>query len=129
MAENFHIKSIPEEYYKTILRVSIDGFWITDLQGHFLEVNDSYCRLIGYSRDELLKMEVSEIEAGEKPEEVKQRIDKIIKFGADQFETHHRRKDGKIVDIEVSVNYAKEDGGFFLYSSATLASTKKQRRQ
>jgi PAS domain S-box-containing protein len=100
-----------EEEYKVVIRTSIDGFWVTDMEGHFLEVNDSYCRLIGYSREELLKKKISDIEATEKPEETSQRIRKIIKEGGDRFESRHKRKDGKIVDIEVSVNYVKGMGG------------------
>jgi PAS domain S-box-containing protein len=104
-----------EEEYKAIVRTSIDGFWITDMEGHFLEVNDSYCRLIGYSREELLKKKIPDIEAMEKPEETAQRIRKIMKEGGDRFESQHKRKDGKIVDTEVSVNYMKEAGKMFVF--------------
>jgi PAS domain S-box-containing protein len=97
-----------EEEHKTILRTAIDGFWVVDTQGRFLDVNDAYCRLIGYSRDELLKMSIPDVEAIERPEETAQRIQKIMTVGGDRFETRHKCKDGKIIDIEVSVNYARE---------------------
>jgi PAS domain S-box-containing protein len=100
-----------EEQYQTIIRTSIDGFWITDMQGHFQEVNDSYCRMIGYSRDELLKMAIMDIEAVEKPEETAARIKRIMATGGDRFESKHRHKDGRIIDIEVSVNYLKAGEG------------------
>ena len=65
-----------EEEYRTILRTTMDGFWIVDMQGHFLDVNDAYCRLIGYSRDELLTMRIPDIETVETPEETAHRIQK-----------------------------------------------------
>jgi PAS domain S-box-containing protein len=99
------------EVYKTVLHTSIDGFWVTDMQGCFLDANDAYSRIIGYSREELLKMNISDIEAVEKPLEIEQRIKKIIKTSGDRFETRHRRKDGTFIDIEVSINYRKNDGG------------------
>jgi len=105
-----------EEEYKTILRTSIDGFWITDMQGRFLEVNDAYCRMTGYSREELLKMRISDIEAREKPEETAQRIRKIMNTGGDRFETRHKRKDGRILDVEISVNYFKETGRMYVFT-------------
>jgi two-component system, cell cycle sensor histidine kinase and response regulator CckA len=100
-----------EAKIRAILDTSFDGFWTADLEGHFLDINNAYCQLIGYSRAELLKMRISDIEAVEKPEETKERIQKIIKIGHDRFESVHRRKDGTLVDIEISVNYTNEDGG------------------
>ncbi len=100
-----------EEEYKTILRTAMDGFWITDMQGRFLEVNDAYCDLIGYTRDELLNMNIKDVEAVEKPEETAQHIRHIMESGGDRFETRHRCKSGRIVDIEVSVNYINVGGG------------------
>lgn len=100
-----------EEEYKTILRTTSDGFWVTDMQGRFLEVNDAYCSLIGYTRGELLNMKITDVEAAEKPEETARHLRQIIEIGGDRFETRHRRKNGEIVDIEVSVNYMKGGGG------------------
>jgi len=96
--------------YKTIVGTAMDGFWIIDAQGRFLDTNDAYCRLIGYSREELLKMKISDIEAKEKPKETVRHIRKIMEVGGDRFETRHRCKDGRVVDIEVSTNYDKESG-------------------
>jgi len=100
-----------EEEYQAIIRTTIDGFWQADMQGHFLDVNEAYCQLTGYRRDDLLNMSISDVEAIEKPEETVKRIRKIKEVGYDRFETHHRRKDGEIVDVEISVNYLPTGGG------------------
>jgi PAS domain S-box-containing protein len=97
--------------YKAIIQTTMDGFWLVDMQGRFLDVNNAYCQLIGYSRDELLKMSIPDIEAIEKPEETAARIAKVMKVGGDRFETRHRCKDGRIVDVEVSVDYIDIGGG------------------
>jgi PAS domain S-box-containing protein len=105
-----------EEQYRTIVRTAMDGFWRTDMQGKILDVNDSYCGLIGYSRAELLTMSIGDVEAVEKPQETARHIERVKQRGHDRFETQHRTKDGRIIDIEVSVNLAKDEGGqFFVF--------------
>lgn len=102
-----------EEKYKTILRTATSGFWLVDTQGRLLDVNNAYCDIIGYSRDELLQMNIQDLEVIEDTEETTRHIERIIKAGWDRFETRHRRKDGRLIDVEVSVNYISlEDGRF-----------------
>ena len=98
-----------EEEYRTIIRTAMDGFWIVDTQGRFLDVNEAYCAMTGYSRDELLTMKVQDVEAAETPEETARHIKRVREAGFDRFETRHRRKDGSIVDVEVSVNIIQGD--------------------
>jgi PAS domain S-box-containing protein len=102
--------------YKNIIETAIDGFWIMDLRGRFLDVNDSYCRMIGYTREELLKMGVPDVETVEKPRETAERIKRVIEQGYDRFETRHRRKDGKIIELEISATYSEaRDGQFVVF--------------
>jgi PAS domain S-box-containing protein len=100
-----------EEESRTILRTAMDGFWLTDTQGNFLEVNDAYCNLTGYSKDELLSMNIRDLEELETQEETARRILKIVQVGRDRFETRHKCKDGRIIDVEISVNCLETDGG------------------
>ena len=105
-----------EEEYKAVIQTAMDGFWITDKTGRLLAVNDAYCSLIGYSRDELLTMRISDFEAQMSPDEIERRIEEISHTGSARFETKHRRKDGGIVDIEVSTNFtAERSGRFFVF--------------
>ena len=91
-----------EERYRTILETAMDGFWITNSQGRFLEVNQAFCDLVGYSRDELLKMSITDIEAKESRAETASHIAKVVRTGRDRFETFYRRKDKQVIDIEIS---------------------------
>ena len=100
-----------EEQFKIMIRASLDGFWITDLRGRFQEVNDAYCVLMGYSREELLKMNVTGIEAMETPKATARHISRVLDTGGDRFETRQRRKDGRILDMEISANYSPLHGG------------------
>jgi len=101
---------------KMALETSIDGFCVVDFDGKLLEVNSSLCSITGYSRDELLRMKITDIEANETPEQTATHIDNIMKQGYDRFETKHRRKDGKIIDIEVSSQYCYSGEEKFFFS-------------
>ncbi len=105
-----------EKKYKTILQTAVDGFWLADLQGRILEVNDAYCQMSGYSEKELLSMSIPDLEGTLTPDEVGSRIEGVIRGGHDRFETKHRRKDGRPYDVEVSVQYlSNEDGRVVIF--------------
>ena len=98
------------EQYAAVLATSSDGFWLADLDGRLLDVNDAYCRMSGYSREELLKLAIRDIDAIETPEETASRIRSIVESGFARFETKHRTKDNRILDIEVSVSLWRATG-------------------
>ena len=99
------------EWHRTILQTAMDGFWMADLQGRLLEVNDTYCRMSGYGAQELLSMCISDLEAVETTADTAGHIRKVMTQGEDRFESRHRRKDGSIFDVEVSVQYQPTGGG------------------
>lgn len=100
-----------EAIYRAIIETSADGFWISDLDGHFLEVNDVYVRMSGYSREELLTMRIPDVEVMESPEETEAHLNNLIKNGHDRFESYHRRKDGSIWPVEIVTNFWPINGG------------------
>jgi PAS domain S-box-containing protein len=104
------------EAYRSIVETSLDGFWCLDGKGKLLDVNLAYCRLSGYTRAELLGMRISDLEAKESAAETAMHVRRIIEHGADQFESLHRRKDGSIMDVDVSTTYKNTEGGrFFVF--------------
>lgn len=100
-----------EEQHQTIIRTAMDGFWLVDTQGRLLEVNEAYCRMSGYSAQELLAMRIPDLEAAEMGDDTAARIEKIIEQGEARFESRHHRKDGSLFDVEVSVQYRPGEGG------------------
>ncbi len=100
-----------EERWRMILQTAMDGFSLADTEGRFIEVNDAYCRMLGYSREELLKKYIGDIGASKNPEEFQRHIQEIIRKGQDRFETKLRRKDGSVIDVEISVQYRRSPEG------------------
>ena len=103
-----------EERLKSILETAMDGFWLVDCSGRLLQVNETYCRMSGYSMSELLAMNIADLESIENEDSILERIEKIKLKGEDRFETSHYRKDGSIFDVEISVQYQPLEGGRFV---------------
>jgi two-component system sensor kinase FixL len=100
-----------EEQFKVMIRTSLDAFLIADMQGHILEVNDAYCSMLGYSREELLKMNTADIEVVDTEEATARHIGTLLKTGSDRIEARKRRKDGHIQFVEESSNFSDLYGG------------------
>ncbi|MFT7141376.1 MAG: PAS domain S-box-containing protein [Sulfitobacter sp.] len=92
-----------EARYRTILQTAQDGILRLGKKGSLLEVNASYCRMSGYSEQELLTMRISDLENREAEDEA-----------APRFIAQHRRKDGSVFDVEVSTQYRSEQDGQFV---------------
>ena len=100
-----------EQYLGAILETTRDGFWTLDAQGRVKDVNAAYCNMSGYTGDELRKLSIPDLEASENPKQTGARIKKIVAEGGEYFETRHRRKDGTVFDVEISVSYIATEGG------------------
>jgi PAS domain S-box-containing protein len=74
------------------------------LPGRFVDVNVVACRMLGYSKDELLAMNPADL-ATDFPSRLFDRIGEEIRTGGSAiFETMHRRKDGGTVPVEISAH-------------------------
>ncbi|MFH1941286.1 MAG: PAS domain S-box protein, partial [bacterium] len=84
-------------------------FWMGP-DAKFVYVNDAACRVLEYSREELLSMTVHDIDP-DFPEEVwADHWADIQKRQSFIIESRHRTKSGKIFPVEISVNYMKFGG-------------------
>ena len=96
---------------RTVLDATLDGYFRTDILGQLLDVNPAYCLQSGYTREELLKLSIADLEAMERPTQIGERIRFLVEHGSELFEFAHRRKDGSIWQIEANVTFRDIDGG------------------
>lgn len=116
-------QSLVDQHHE-ILNSAMNGFWIVDLNGRFMEVNATYCEMSGYSLAELLKMQISDIEAMESASDTAFHIQQVISIGQDQFESKHRRKDGSIFDVRIKSQLMHSDGGRLVVFLQDITTTK-----
>ncbi|MBF0103161.1 MAG: PAS domain S-box protein [Desulfobacterales bacterium] len=91
-----------DERYQTLIKTTMNGFWVVNIEGHILEVNETYCVMSGYSMEDLLSMNISDLECMESPKEILAHAHNIMVKGRDRFETRHRRSDGTVINVQVS---------------------------
>jgi PAS domain S-box-containing protein len=95
---------------RTLVEAAPDGCWILDSDGRLLDVNAAYCRMSGYSREELLGMNASQIE-DQSTGETTMRLQLGRVQGGGRYEAKHRCRDGSLLDVEVSVGVMEAGAG------------------
>jgi PAS domain S-box-containing protein len=103
------------EQYAAILTTTPDGFCVADSAGRLLDVNETFCRITGYSRDELLKLTIPDLDMDVVEPEALRRRPQIMQRGWDRFEMRHRTKDGRGIDVEISTTYLAAKGLFVAF--------------
>jgi PAS domain S-box-containing protein len=111
LIKNAVLQRQTEAQYRNAIQTSLDAFWTCTPEGHFIEVNDAFCDLIGYSRDELLDMRIHDLEFSCDPDRIEKQTQKIRQSGHCRLENRFKRKDGTPIDIEISANYVNTNEG------------------
>ncbi len=96
------------------LRFSVDHaqegqFWIR-ADGSFADVNESVCRTLGYTRDELLGMKVSDIDPGSSAGDYAQVWKRTKEAGGTTFESVLRARDGSVFPVELASSFFVYEG-------------------
>ncbi len=98
-----------EERFRAIVDQSRAGIAQSDLTGRFVFVNDRYCEITGYSRDELLRMQMQEITH---PEDLPHNLELFRRTITDGVpfvvEKRYLRKDGSTVWVSNTVSLTRD---------------------
>jgi PAS domain S-box-containing protein len=105
------------EKYKTLLETSRDGMHLLDTKGNLIECNESFCQMLGYTKEEILTFNVVDWDAQIPIDDIINIVNDIIDKPA-LFETKHRTKDGGILIVEINAAGVEIDDRKYLYASA-----------
>ncbi|MCK4343059.1 MAG: PAS domain S-box protein [Phycisphaerae bacterium] len=89
-----------------ILQNAMDGFFVLGEDYRFLEVNAAFCRMTGYSEEELPRMRMTDLEVSAPVQESGD--SSYWRTGLHHFATAHRHKDGHIIRLESCVVVLRE---------------------
>ncbi len=85
-----------EEKLRMFFEHSLGLMFTHDLKGNFLSVNNEGANVLGYSREELLKMNIGDILPDERKNSVTAYLDNIIKAGSSKGQTETKQRDGSV---------------------------------
>lgn len=91
-----------EEYFRTLFEQATDGILVSDAQERFIEVNTAACRQLGYLREDLLNMSISDLLVPEEASRLASEITRLSQGEVMRREWHMRRKDGSVFFCEVT---------------------------
>ncbi|GET34605.1 hypothetical protein PbJCM13498_34680 [Prolixibacter bellariivorans] len=93
-----------QRLFRTLLDKSNDAIEVIDVEtGQFIDVNERACIDLGYSRSELLGMNIFDIDPNQTPEMFQSLMDGFQLSNSTIIETLHLRKDGTTFPVEVNV--------------------------
>lgn len=85
-----------------LLQIASDGIHVLNEQGYLVDMSDSFHEALGYTREEMIGMHVSQWDVRWSAEALKERVRLLAGMEGERiFETLHRRKNGPIFDVEV----------------------------
>ncbi len=103
--------------YRTLLSVAHDGIHLLNAQGHLIEVNTAFCRMLGYTEPEIMALHTEDWDVAIPRNELAPLFQELIEKPR-LFETRHRRKDGSVIDVEISACGVQLDNETCLYAAS-----------
>jgi PAS domain S-box-containing protein len=92
-----------ENKYRNLFDYATDAIFVQSLGGDILSVNNEACRLLNFAKEELYRRKLKDLIAPEHKPFISEVNSKLRENGSHRFETQYLNKEGKPVDVEVSM--------------------------
>lgn len=110
---------------RILIEQSRDGIVVLNHDGSVNETNKRFAEMLGYAPEEILKLHVWDWDRRLSRQQLIDMIRDVDENG-DFFETRHQRKDGTLVDMEISTNGAVIDGRKLVFCVCRDITARKQ---
>jgi len=119
-----------EALLRSFFEIPLVGACITSPTKGWLEVNDSLCRMLGYSREELVQLTWSELTHPDDLATDVDQFDRVIRGEVDGYSMEKRyvRKDGSAVPVELAVSCVRGPDGSVNHLIALISDITERRR-
>ena len=98
-----------EKKYKELFEANPDGITIFSINANdntvsFLDMNENSAKMVGYSKEEMLKMNPYDFEINLTKEKIENRINELTIRGIATFNSIFRHKNGQDIPVEIKVS-------------------------
>lgn len=102
-----------EARFRSVFENASIGMNITDLNGKYLDVNNSFCQMVGYSKEELKNKTFHDITFPEDLTSDTQMFNKLLssEVSSYQLEKRYHHKSGHIIWVDLNVSLVKSHKG------------------
>jgi PAS domain S-box-containing protein len=111
---------------KALFEYASDILMIHDRANGVIDVNQQACRSLGYTKEELLTLQVSDIEVGYSPDELYAIWNRMVPGQPQTISGTHRRKDGSTFPVEGRLNIIDGDNSQVILVMVRDISERKQ---
>jgi PAS domain S-box-containing protein len=119
-----------EENFETIFQNSSDEIFVSDIQGNIIEVNNQASRLLGYTKEQILQMNILDLKPLKQAEQFLKYRKTIINEGAFLFDSEFITNSGEIIPVETNSRVLEFNGETVILSiSRNLAKRKEMERK
>ena len=115
-----------EERFRTLVEHAADAFFLHDLKGKLVDVNQRACDSLGYTREELLALSVPDVEIDYDSRRVGELWNPMVPGVPVTAEGTHRRKDGTTFPVEVRLGMFELGGRQFMLALARDVTERKR---
>jgi len=118
------------ERFRTLIDHSSDGVFIVDSEtSAILDVNETACQLLGYTREELLSLSVPDINPAFSAEMWREFAATVRENGTEVIETEHQRDGGSTFPVEIHVSLVSLDRDYHVATVRDITERKEREKQ
>lgn len=108
MASRFGCEA--ERRYRVLFDHAGDAIFLHDLSGSIIDVNRAACQRLGYSRTQLLGMNMLQLETDAYSVNLPDHMDRLDAYGELSFLSEYQRSDGSVIPTETNSRIVEMDG-------------------
>lgn len=90
-----------ETHFRVLVEQALDGIFIADPKGRYVDVNTAGVEMLGYTREELLQLSIADVVAKDEIERIPSEMERFVEGGTIRSDWKFLRKNGSVFPGEI----------------------------